>query len=75
MVQNTPVLSRPVMKADLGNLRAGLGTLRRIDAELRPAGGNTQRVQYRAQDAGVGRFVPARHFDEVHVPCRTKDLS
>jgi hypothetical protein len=73
MVQNTPVLSRPVMKADLGLYGQDSWTLRRMTLNY------GLRWEYfnayiRAQDAGVGRFVPARHFDEVHVPSY-KDLS
>ena len=73
MVQNTPLLSRPVMKADLGIYGQDSWTLRRMTLNY------GLRWEYfnayiRAQDAGVGRFVPARHFDEVHVPSY-KDLS
>ena len=72
-VQNTPVRSRPVMKADLGIYGQDSWTLRRMTVNY------GLRWEYfdayiRAQDAGVGRFVPARHFDEVHVPSY-KDLS
>ncbi len=72
-VQNTPVLSRPVMKADLGIYGQDSWTLRRMTLNY------GLRWEYfdayiREQDAGVGRFVPARHFDEVHVPSY-KDLS
>src|SRR5258705_10167329 len=73
MGQNTPWLSRPVMKADLGIYGQDSWTLRRMTLNY------GLRWEYfnayiRAQDAGVGRFVPARHFDEVHVPSY-KDLS
>jgi len=73
MVQNTPVLSRPVMKADLGIYGQDSWTLRRmtINYGLRWEYFN---AYIRAQDAGVGRFVAARHFDEVHVPSY-KDVS
>src|SRR5258705_1942836 len=37
-------------------------------------GGDSLSSYIRAQDAPAGRFVPARHFDEVHVPS-FKDLS
>jgi len=73
LVQNTPVLSRPVMKADLGIYGQDSWTMRRMTLNY------GLRWEYfdayiRAQDAGVGRFVPARHFDEVHVPSY-RDLS
>jgi len=73
LVQNTPVLSRPVMKADLGLYGQDSWTLRRMTLNY------GLRWEYfnsyiRAQDQPAGRFVPARHFDEVHVPS-FKDLS
>jgi len=61
------------MKADLGIYGQDSWTLRRMTLNY------GLRWEYfnsyiRAQDQPAGRFVPARHFDEVHVPS-FKDLS
>ena len=55
----------------IGILRPGLLGVRTSDAERRHSLGIFQRAALAAQDAPAGRFVPARHFDEVDATCRT----
>ncbi len=66
-VQNTPVDSRPYIKADAGIYAQDSWTMKRLTMNY------GLRYEYfnsyiQEQNAPAGRFVPARHFDAVHVP-------
>jgi hypothetical protein len=72
-VQNTPVDAKPYIRADLGIYAQDAWTMKRVTLNY------GLRWEYfnsfiQAQDAPAGRFVPARHFDEIHVPI-FKDLT